>query len=183
MSSKPSQEHITACHEAAHAVCAFLLGVPLKSVWLLTDGSGDGGFDTSLKLVCERNLWPECAVVGAIGRVTELQLFGQDNSGAHEDDKSLIKKAAMEIFPSEDRKAKRTKFKRSLARLANVVMQTPRFFDAVKTVAQELEKEKEKELERKKELDGKRVEAIIQPFFPDVVAIRSAITQRLRERL
>lgn len=158
-SGQPSTEWIAACHEAAHAVGACLLGLPLVSVYIETDGSGDGGFDTvTLGEIRKRGLWPRCAVVAELGRAVERRLFDVENPGAWEDDQARIRRAAKECFPGEGQQARRRQFKRALPRQAQEAMRTPGFLQAVEAVAVELV--------RAKRLDGGRVEAIARQFLP-----------------
>jgi hypothetical protein len=154
--SNISNGWIGACHEAGHAVGAYILRFPLREVSIKGDGSGDGEFVPALTFgeVRKRGLWPQCAAIAELGRAVERSLFGEENPGCWEDDRDLINQAAEECFPEKSQKAQQKAFRRTAYRQAVELLQWPGFFEAVRAVAQELL--------TAKRLDSNRLTGIIQ---------------------
>jgi hypothetical protein len=151
--SSPPPHVIAAHHEAGHGVGAVLLGVPIKSISIEGEGSGDGSFNTDLTWgeVKARGIWREHAVVCELGRVAEQLLFGTSGRDCWKNDEARIAEMISKCVADE---AERGEVKIWLRRKAWEVAEQSVFVAAVRAVAQELA--------AKKSLSGWRVEEIVR---------------------
>src|SRR5690242_478103 len=72
-------EWIAACHEAGHAVAAYILGAPTGTVSIHGDRPGEGHWTSAERFDKEgmRDTWSNYTVVGEMGKRVEIMLFGR----------------------------------------------------------------------------------------------------------
>ncbi len=144
---------IAAHHEAGHGVGAVMLDVPIKSISIEGEGSGDGSFSTKLTWgeVKARGVWREHVVVCELGRMAEQMVFGTSGRDCWESDEKHIVWMISQCVADE---TERGKIRHSLRQRAKGVAEQPLFIEAVKAVAPELMENNS--------LSGRRVEEIVR---------------------
>jgi hypothetical protein len=130
-----------------------MLGVPIKSISIEGEGSGDGSFSTELTWgeVKSRDVWRENAIVCELGPAAERMLFGRSGRDCWEsDEKRIVEMISVCVADG----AERSEVRLSLRQMAKEVAERPCFIEAVKAVAQELAENMS--------LSGQRVEEIVR---------------------
>ena len=135
------RDYVAAHHEAGHAVGAYMLEVPTQALSIYCGESGEGHWKPVLTIseIRKRDLWRQHAICGELGRTVERLLFGSFEPCFCEDDQEIID-GLLQVFLHDENE--REAFKSSLPKLAEEVTKRPLFFDAVKSLAQELLKGK-----------------------------------------
>ena len=126
--------HRAACHEAGHAVGAYLLGVPIGELYV-TPGLSAFVPGLSFGEAAERGLLRECAIVSQLGPATEQRLFGKFDAVCCEEDFDVIVNGWL---PRIENLGERAALKSELPRLADDLIESPGFLDAVRALTDEV---------------------------------------------
>jgi hypothetical protein len=140
IAKSPHPPHVIAAHhEAGHAVGAFFLGIPIRTVTIEGEGSGDGSFDTGVTWgqTKANGNWCDCAVVCWLGPVGEWKLFGASRSDCSDEDQMRLDEMISTFITNQ---AEQEEEECRLKRRAEEVTGQPQFMEAVRAVATELVK-------------------------------------------
>src|SRR5271166_2956921 len=151
---------IAAHHEAGHAVGSCYLGIPIQSLSIAGEGSGDGRYVNPMTFKEIRDLvcWEEVIVIGLLGPLVEGHMFHKFNRNKCFDAFWNIKRILITFLPNDPSRRRTVRVK--CKRWAKDILNSPGFLDAVKGIAQELL--------RYKQLNGEQVKGIVRKTLPSV---------------
>lgn len=156
--NRDHQSHIIAAHhEAGHGVGSIYLGIPIQTLSIASEESGDGRYVNPMtcKEIRDRGCWEEVIVIGLLGPLVEGLIFRRFDRNKCFDDFWNIKKILI-TFLEDDPSLRRT-VKVRCKRRATEILHSLGFLDAVRDLAQELL--------RHKHLDGEQVKGIVQRYL------------------
>ncbi|HLJ92324.1 MAG TPA: hypothetical protein VKU02_03945 [Gemmataceae bacterium] len=155
---------VAAHHESGHVVGAYLLGMPIRSVYI-TPMLSQYVPGLTIGEAVERGLVRACAIVAALGRVVEEKLFGRYDAECCDVDREVIEEGLLPRITDEQ---EREKLRKELSQLAEELVARPGFVHAVRVLAQELLKRPG----TRKEIGGAEAVAIIQAALKSQGSVR-----------
>jgi hypothetical protein len=145
---------LVAHHESGHAVASYILRVPIRSVYI-TPLCSECVSGLTFGETVDPNLVRSCVLVAAAGPAVEKELYGHYDTECCESDRELVEKR---LLPRIENEEERRQLREDLPQLVEELIQRPRFLNAVRELAAEIQRQPG----IRKELDGERAASIIR---------------------